>query len=249
MAEARTRVSCQTDCAAMTPSVDVLYEDLWTDAAVRLPDAAFAYRYADVRVPPTASACMTSWTPNCRAVIHYEQHIHPLWSLPRQVLDPNDNVTVIENNTCTQAGCHSPVDAQAATQVPAAQLDLTDGLSPNQADHFNAYRELLFGDNDQEVVNGALQDVVVPATDEDGNPILVNVPVTSPMSAAGANASNRFFSKFDAGGTHAGFISAAELRLVAEWLDIGAQYYNDPFEKNSVVASRLPRRAAKSSCM
>jgi hypothetical protein len=38
-----------------------------------------------------------------------------------------------------------------------------------------------------------------------------------------------FFSKFDAGGTHAGWLSPAELRLVAEWLDLGAQYFNDPF--------------------
>ena len=28
---------------------------------------------------------------------------------------------------------------------------------------------------------------------------------------------------------HTGFLTAAELRLIAEWLDIGAQYYNDPF--------------------
>ena len=43
MAEARARVSCQTDCAAQKPSVDVLYEDVWTDpiAAGRAPDAPF----------------------------------------------------------------------------------------------------------------------------------------------------------------------------------------------------------------
>ena len=33
MAETRTRVSCQTDCAALTPSVDVVYDDVWTDSA------------------------------------------------------------------------------------------------------------------------------------------------------------------------------------------------------------------------
>jgi len=31
MAETRTRVSCQTDCAALEPSVDVLYTDVWTN--------------------------------------------------------------------------------------------------------------------------------------------------------------------------------------------------------------------------
>jgi hypothetical protein len=29
--------------------------------------------------------------------------------------------------------------------------------------------------------------------------------------------------------THAGFMTEAEQRLISEWLDIGAQYYNDPF--------------------
>jgi hypothetical protein len=38
-----------------------------------------------------------------------------------------------------------------------------------------------------------------------------------------------FFSKFAPGGSHAGWLSPAELRLVSEWLDIGAQYFNDPF--------------------
>jgi hypothetical protein len=36
-------------------------------------------------------------------------------------------------------------------------------------------------------------------------------------------------SKFVTGGSHAGWLSAAELRLISEWLDIGAQYFNDPF--------------------
>jgi hypothetical protein len=29
---------------------------------------------------------------------------------------------------------------------------------------------------------------------------------------------------------HAGMLSPAELRLISEWLDIGAQYYNNPFD-------------------
>jgi hypothetical protein len=49
------------------------------------------------------------------------------------------------------------------------------------------------------------------------------------MSAGGARASTGFFSRFDAGGTHADWLTPAELRLIAEWLDIGGQYYNDPF--------------------
>jgi hypothetical protein len=39
----------------------------------------------------------------------------------------------------------------------------------------------------------------------------------------------RFFTLFAPGGTHAGRLTAAELKLVSEWLDLGAQYFNDPF--------------------
>jgi hypothetical protein len=53
------------------------------------------------------------------------------------------------------------------------------------------------------------------------------------MSAQGARASTRFFSKMEGVtvGTvdHSDFMSPSELRLISEWLDIGAQYYNDPF--------------------
>jgi hypothetical protein len=62
-----------------------------------------------------------------------------------------------------------------------------------------------------------------------GKPTQVTVPLTPPMSGAGANASSTFFAEFTTGHTHAGWLSGAELLLLAEWLDLGAQYYNDPF--------------------
>jgi hypothetical protein len=64
---------------------------------------------------------------------------------------------------------------------------------------------------------------------------LATVSIPSSMTSAGARQS-RFFSCFDVGGTgcrtqpHVGYMSPHELRLVAEWLDIGAQYYNNPFD-------------------
>jgi hypothetical protein len=230
MAEARARVSCQTDCAALKPSVDLLYEDVWTDpiAAARAPDAPFAYRYTDLTTPaPTAPTCQSAWTANCRITIHYPTHIHPLWSAPRVVTDGMGNV--VEDHTCIS--CHSPLDAANMVRVPASQLDLSGGDSPDQADHLVSFRELLFTDNAQEVNMGALQDILVPGPPDPvtGQPTLVPVPVGPSMSAAGARASTAFFSRFDAGGTHAGWLTPAELRLVSEWLDIGAQYYNDPF--------------------
>ncbi|SMF62646.1 hypothetical protein SAMN02745866_04023 [Alteromonadaceae bacterium Bs31] len=52
----------------------------------------------------------------------------------------------------------------------------------------------------------------------------------SVLSPAGATASDQFFDVFEAGGTHEGYLNGAELKLIAEWLDIGAQYYNNQFE-------------------
>lgn len=51
-----------------------------------------------------------------------------------------------------------------------------------------------------------------------------------PMSRGGANASNRFFNKFENNRSHMGFLRPAELKLLSEWLDTGGRYYTNPFE-------------------
>ena len=78
---------------------------------------------------------------------------------------------------------------------------------------------------------GALQDRLIQAgVDPDTmEPIFQAVTVTPALRAGNARNSTAFFSLFPAGGSHAGDLSPAELRLMSEWLDIGAQYYNDPF--------------------
>ncbi|MDX1508727.1 MAG: hypothetical protein R3358_10645, partial [Woeseiaceae bacterium] len=102
----------------------------------------------------------------------------------------------------------------------------------DEPDHFHAYRELLATDNLQEVVNGALVDAQQQVgVDADGNPIFDVIPIAPPASIAGATASGDFFNRFeDPNDMHFDMLSAAERRLIAEWLDIGAQYYNDPFD-------------------
>lgn len=231
MAEARTRISCQTDCAALLPSTSVAFVDVWTDpvAAGRAPDASFAYRYADLSTPaPTSAECMSVWSAGCRVTINYERNIHPLWNLPRVTLAA-DGVTVLADDTCTS--CHSNRTAAGALQVPPGQLELTDGPSPDVPDQFHAYRELLATDNEQELVGGVLQDRQVqvgidPVTQQ---PQFAPVPVASSLHAGDANGSVAFFSRFAPGGSHAGRLTPAELRLISEWVDTGAQYYNDPF--------------------
>jgi hypothetical protein len=66
--------------------------------------------------------------------------------------------------------------------------------------------------------------------DINGNPIFDTVPVAPSMRTAGANASNTFFSRFETGASHEGYLTSAEMKLIAEWLDVGAQYYNNPFD-------------------
>lgn len=235
MAQARARNSCATDnCSALNPSVNVVYSDVWTHepSAGRPPDAPFGYFYASLQTPaPTTAEChQTRWSALCRITINYEQHVHPVWVLPRLVLDPNDPTIVLQDNTCTS--CHSPRDAANAVRVPAGQLDLSGDLSTDEPDHFVSFRELLFTDNRQTLNMGALVDECAQ-TDPVTGLCVAFFTVSPSMSAAGANASATFFSRFDNGGgtvDHRGFLSTAEMRLIAEWLDIGAQYYNNPFQ-------------------
>ena len=240
LAEVLTRVEPER----LSPSLDLVFEDLWTDPALPGgPDPAFSLPYADLTTPAPVSdaACLVSWTPLCRSIIHYRDHVQPLWALPRDI--------VVDGMPVTQSclDCHRRRDQVDMLQVPPAQLELTDDLAPEAASQLLSYRELLFPDNALALEDGALVDARQPLlddngqplyqTDEDGNlvldendnpiPLFEPVPVTPPMVAGNARAS-RFFTVMTSG-AHAGWMSAAELRLVAEWLDIGAQNYNDPF--------------------
>jgi hypothetical protein len=239
MAEVRARTSCANDtprCAAMTPSVNLLFTDVWTNPAVRTPDPDLSYSYTDptfTTPAPTADGCRSTWAATCRIVINYTQHIQPLWDKVRQVTDNMGNV--IEDHTCSRGGCHNTVDDAAAPQVPGGQLDLQAVPSDDQPLRLRSYQELLFPDNEQEVNMGALQDRLVPGPpDANGNPTQVTVGVGPYLNAGSARGglSSQFLSRFEpgSGSTHAGYLSPAELRLLSEWLDIGAQYFNNPFD-------------------
>ena len=240
MAETRARISCANNgCASIEPSINVIFRDVWTDPndANQTPGANIDYLYTNLTTAaPTTLACQQDWQSHCRSTINYEMHIHPLWNEPRLVFDDMGNPVLDANgvqlsNNCLQ--CHTPVDpANAQVRVPAGQLELQDGLSPDEPDHFHAYRELLATDNLQEVVNGALVDVLRQVgIDADGNPILDVVPIAPPASIGGARASSDFFDRFDdPNDLHFDILSVSERRMIAEWLDVGAQYYNNPFD-------------------
>jgi hypothetical protein len=209
--------------------------------------------------PPTTCTDTGSWASRCRTTIHYEQHIQPLWEADRRICDGDiegdteDGIQDgVKDHTCTT--CHNRVDRDGMAQVPDGQLELTGEISPNRNTYITSYTELMFGDVELELVEGSLTPRLVDRptgryeTDAEGNLILddnnepipiidqVEVPVSASMSSGGARSSNRFFSCFEricSGSrnnvSHVGYLSPAELKLIAEWLDIGGQYYNDPF--------------------
>lgn len=226
------------------PPIDACYST--GASSVPRDPANPALRYACTNglttLPPTPASCMADWTSRCRITIHYPQHIHPLWSKSRPVDANGDSIPDLDPVTsqpierqCTS--CHAPVDAMGAPAVPAGELDLTDGPSEDEPDQLHAYRELLFPDRGQ-VLNGAgqledecLQTQIDPVTNVEVCVQFRNVPAS--MTAGSARQSTRFFDTLE-GRTvgsidHSDFMSPSELRLLSEWLDIGAQYYNDPF--------------------
>ena len=219
MAQARMAVSCANDtppCGQMIPSINVVYTDVWTDPTQGgTPGLPINYRYDDATQfktpqPVNYGTCLDlkTWDSRCRIVINYPQYIQALWDLSR----PATVGGAMVDHSCSQAGCHNPKNAAGAAQTPAGDLDLT--ASNDVPQELTSYRQLLFPHN------------------------IVNMGVTTSkgpyLNAGSANGglSAQFLNRFatGSGSTHAGWLSPAELRLLSEWLDIGAQYFNNPFD-------------------
>jgi Hydrazine synthase alpha subunit middle domain len=294
MAEFASRTtSCLTpgdaaSCTAFTstsstnyrePSVDLVFDDEWTDTTVRAKSESFAYRYTDLAPnvafenlhAPTVEGCtdVDGWSSLCRIIINYEQHIQLIWE--------RDRVT----GACIS--CHASADADGVAILPAGQLEF--GRAKIAADEpMLSYNQLLDA-RDKRILNegGALTTQIpvcefvvdndaipecVVVRDANNIPTCVGVtncqfepdpavgapagslllgtpdPVTgivlpvplvvteqllAPMSRGGARASARFFSKFSTG-THVGRLNNSELKLISEWLDLRANYFNNPFD-------------------
>jgi Hydrazine synthase alpha subunit middle domain len=242
MAQTLARITCETGSLIICTQIlspDVTYTPVWT-ANVTLPagmaDAGISLLYSALSTPSPILADFAScspWTAQCRSTIEYFPNqpplhvgqLQPIWSLsPRNPIVngiPNTNANV----ACTN--CHNTLSTPAppavpAVQVPAGQLDLTGGASSVVTTVVTSYEQLLFSHPEQSLNMGVLQDIVPAQT--------LAAPMTA-GSAAGATAFLRMFdgSYHDPNLDHTGFLTSAELRLISEWLDIGAQYYNDPF--------------------
>jgi len=225
MAEALGRLTCGSaaSCSEIL-NPNVVYTDVWTDPAVSTPNPGISFLYTDLLTTAPLNANCAPWDARCRITVEYLLHIQPLWNLLRQTLNPATGA-VTSDHTCVL--CHNPANAANQPQVPAGQLDLTAGSSSVDPTVVTSYEQLLFPHDQLQLSMGVLVPSLDPVT---GLPITV----PAPMIAGSASASSPFLAIFDGRVhdsvlDHTGYLSPAELRLISEWLDIGAQYYNDPF--------------------
>jgi hypothetical protein len=227
LASLRTRL----DATALRLSPDAVFTDLWADttqAGVQAR-ASITLRYAGNADPADNLATPAP----VNGVINFPEHISPIFTRSRGT----DGV-----NTCTN--CHAdPV-----------KLDLRSTISGTG--RMTAYEELLLGDPVIDAVTGR---PVIRV--REGVPELVRGPSLVETSSGAANTAGQArksrLTEIMWGQTllagagartahpnppvdapdHAQLLNKAEKRLLAEWMDLGGQYYNDPFDANNGVRS------------
>ncbi len=224
LASLKTRL----DASALDLRADMDVTDQWADTtqpgiAARTP---ITLRYTGNANP--ADDLVTPVPDN--GVINYPQHIAPLWTRAR---GPGGA------HTCT--ACHAD----------PARLDLRGTIAGTG--RMSSYEELLMGDPLLDADGNPVTRL------EDGVPVVQRGPALVVTSSGAANTAGQarksrlteilFGETLLAGSTartefptppgtapdHATLLNAAEKRLVVEWMDLGGQYYNDPFDGASGV--------------
>lgn len=205
MAETRTRV--HTDDLQL--KADPTFVDVWTDPA-QVPAGAAASFTLDYSGVTTAKPT--------NGLINYPTHIQPLWTKNRGA------------NTCTN--CHNNNNKNSTGATGSHGLDLRAVVAGTG--RMTSYQELLVGD---------------PILDDAGNPVITvdddeveierEAPLVEPGSARASHLAEVLFNeelKADKAlasprlvNHSVGMLNASEKRLVSEWIDVGAQYYNDPY--------------------
>lgn len=206
MAETRTRHFPQTQLL----QADVLYSDVWGAR----PNPCIGIRYVgnrDCSGTLLPSEDLTTPVPNS-GIINYPDHIEPLWAKNRGA------------NTCVN--CHNSADSNNAASVG---LDLRNTASATGRS--NSYESLLVGKPILDASGQPILDI-----DDDVVKVRRETPLVSTGHARGSYVVEKLFEQellatrnLTSTVNHAGFLNRAEKRLLTEWIDLGGQYYNDPF--------------------
>jgi hypothetical protein len=210
---------------AATPSVNLSFTDCWLGGGTGNEPINISYDDPSFTTPlPTSQACALpgGWNDDCRVVINYPTappmtatvavagNIEPVWDKCRPAADATACPTPTTVGPATCSACHN------ASTAATGYLDLADGASANNNNVENSYQQLMS-----------------PFTVTSVDPVTgqtVNTQVRGAEFVSGSAATSHFFQFFETpDATHAGLLSPAEMRLLSEWVDIGAQYFNNPF--------------------
>ncbi len=226
----------------VTADADILdrdYDPAWTDIPAGSPI-----------VVPNLDPSQPS-----RIVINYIDHIQPIWERTRTAVDNGAGNTIEQCTGCHDSAGETLVPA-GQLDLSAAPSDIDSNHYRSYRELLSGDSQQWL-DNGNTLVD---RQRICTDTDEDGNVITTTlmIPVGATLRAGSARGSSGFFNCFEGGdcgpdpapplpdnctedgGTvvpatrntinHQGMLSQAELRLISEWLDIGAQYFNNPFD-------------------
>jgi hypothetical protein len=231
MAQTRVRL----DPTAATLKTDMVFTDIWADTSksgvTAIPSVALRYTGNASAADDLATTVPTN------GVINYPTHIQPLWTRDRGA------------NTCTN--CHNI----------SAHLDLS-GTTAGDG-RVTSYDRLMIGDPQLDA--SGRPEIFY----EDGVPMLVRQAALVNTAASEGEAlglarksrlieilSGQSLMSSDAAKAshpnppstapdHSTLLNAAEKRLLAEWIDTGGKYFNDPFDPagGTVVMNTLDEDA------
>ncbi|NNC54944.1 MAG: hypothetical protein HKO07_04385, partial [Pseudomonadales bacterium] len=240
------------------PISDIAYVDEWTDDSGSLskaPSFTVSYDSLPQERNPENPFCKP-WSSLCRIIFNYETHIQPLWEVSRTPVNDGSGNMVDSCVGChtTNNLTRIPAAQLELTRQPIsnshfkAYRELLRGDAQQALNNGVVDNRLWLCDNDEYDDDGNLIQFLRTPN---------GIGPTMNESGARTGTSTRFFNCLnnnvcrkhigepvpdnceEVGGdpltdepdiNHSGMLSPAELRLLSEWLDLGAQYYNNPLD-------------------
>jgi hypothetical protein len=235
MAEELAGTNCGTaPDNAVALSDNVVFADAWGNGLAASGNGPISDTYGALTSPlPIPLSCTDAWAAACRSIIDYPNQLSQLWQVSRGTNGVN---------TCTN--CHTPklptiptpVQVQGNTvivnvpQPPAGNLDLTDP-TPAQPAQLIGYTDLVDTHNASTFSVSAQGTVVTTVTQVPGSITPGNASGSCFfLTVTGQQNGCSVIGAVNHAPAGVPFLSPAELRLLSEWVDIGAQYYNNPFD-------------------